>query len=87
MKKLMRYFVNKIIPIRYQVINNRKQPVSCGGVKIVEDIDCDYVPEGVKKGDLIAEGREKYYASFDFIPILVRENSYNNIICLAAKSI
>ena len=43
--------------------------------------------KGVKKGDLIAEGKERYYAHFDFIPILTGEDAYNNIICLAAKSI
>lgn len=39
----------------------------------------------VKKGDLIAEGEEKYYAEYDFIPFFVGERAYKGILCLAAK--
>ena len=41
----------------------------------------------VKKGDLIAEGKEKYFAESDFVPIFVGENSYKGILCLAAKKV
>jgi cysteine-rich repeat protein len=37
----------EIIPIRYQVLDNKKQLVSCGDARIVEKINCDYIPQGV----------------------------------------
>jgi hypothetical protein len=33
----------EIIPIRYQVLDNKKQLVSCGNARIVEKINCDAV--------------------------------------------
>lgn len=43
--------------------------------------------KGVKKGELIAEGDRKYYAPFDFVPVLAGEKAYPGVICMAAKII
>lgn len=41
----------------------------------------------VKKGDLIAKGKQKYYAKFDFVPVFVGEKAYKNVLCLATKEV
>lgn len=43
--------------------------------------------EEVKKGQLIAEGKKKYFAQFDFIPFFVGEKAYKGTLCIAAKKL
>ncbi|MEK6859616.1 MAG: hypothetical protein AABX54_02265 [Nanoarchaeota archaeon] len=42
--------------------------------------------EHVKKGDIIARsGNKEQRAMFDFIPVLVNEDAYEGVLCLACK--
>ncbi len=41
----------------------------------------------VGKGDLIAIGKKKYFAEFDFIPVLANEEEYKDVLCLAARRV
>ena len=41
----------------------------------------------VKKGQAIANGIENQKAKFDFIAVLVDEEAYNNVLCLACRRI
>ena len=41
----------------------------------------------VKKGQIVAEGKGKQAADFDFIPVLVNEKAYEGTLCLACKSV
>ncbi len=53
---------------------------------IKKEADCITIKnfEYVKKGDLIAyDENNKQYAEFDFVPILVNENAYEGVLCLA----
>jgi len=43
--------------------------------------------EEIKKGQVIAEGKGKQVAEFDFIPVLVNEKAYEGILCLACKKL
>jgi len=41
----------------------------------------------VKKGDILIKGKNNQITNFNFIPILVNEKSYKNILCLACIKI
>ena len=43
--------------------------------------------EDIKKGDIIAIGNTNQIADFDFIPVLVNEEAYEGILCLACRKV
>jgi len=43
--------------------------------------------EEVNKGDILIKGENNQIAEFDFIPVLVNEEAYKDILCLACKKV
>jgi succinylglutamate desuccinylase len=86
--------VNEALELIYNFINKKTRNEDLEIFEVFDIIkkEADSIKirnfEFVKKGEIIAKSEDKeQIALFDFIPILVGEDSYNEILCLAAKKL